>query len=92
MLDKAKDQGDRQEAKEANFTIDGLEEESPSIAYDMRDLQKDLKTVGNSIESSKHALGSIEIPAKLEPFNAVYPHRGNEDAYISYPACKAANA
>lgn len=76
----------------SKFTIDGLEDETPSIAYDMRDLQEDLKKVGNGIESSKQALSSFEIPVRLEPLNAVYPHRGNEDAYISYPACKAANA
>lgn len=76
----------------SKFTIDGLAKETPSVAYDMRDLQKDLRKVGNGIESSRKALGSFEIPARLEPLNVVYPHRGNEDAYISYPACKAANA
>ncbi len=73
------------------FTIDGLDEESPKIAYDLKDIQKDVRKVGNRIEYAKHSLSSFEAPAKLELLNAVYPRRGHEDAYISYPACKAAN-
>lgn len=78
--------------KASKFTIDGLEEESPKIAYDIKDIQKDVRKVGNHIEYAKQTLSSFEAPAKLELLNAVYPRRGHEDAYISYPECRAANA
>jgi len=74
------------------FTIEGLDEETPKIAYDLRDIQKDVRKAGNQIEYAKQTLSSFEAPAKLELVNAVYPRRGHEDAYISYPACKAANS
>lgn len=64
--------------------------ETQKIAYDLQDARKDLaggvKKVGTFLECSKESLTS------LESGNPLYPHQGKEDNYISYPACRQANA
>lgn len=83
--------GDAQKSSN-KFSIDGIEEETQKIAYDLKDLQKDwnngLKKAGTFADCSKESLISVEAPASID---ALHPHRGNEDAYISYQACAAAN-
>ncbi len=64
--------------------------EQQKIAYDLRDAQRDMsggiKKVGTFLECSKESLTSFEAG------NSLYPHLGKEDDYISYPACRQANA
>ena len=67
------------------FTIDGLDEDTPKIAYDLKSAQKDVQRVGTFLDCSKQSLSSLEMG------NPLYPHQGKEDSYVSYPACSAAN-
>ena len=63
---------------------------APKIAYDLHDAQRDIsrgiKQVGTFLECSKESLTSLEAG------NPLYPHQGKEDDYISYSACRQANA
>lgn len=89
------DYGNGQEASrksgltEKDF-IEQSRTKSLKIAYDLHDAQRDMsrgiKQVGTFLEYSKESLTSLEAG------NPLYPHQGKEDDYISYSACREANA